>query len=136
MDAFCRFYKQFYVPVLSALGSDRHGLADRLCFVKYEDLTRNTESVVQNVAKFCRISLADFTKDRQWNAMPDYAASVAKDNVWQTALYGRGVSDESVGRHKNALSADDIRAIDRLCADFYRMFGYRPAEQAAGVAPG
>ena len=59
--------------------------------------------------------------------MPDYASSVSENNVWRTDLYGRGVSNERVGGHKDVLSADDIGMIDRLCADFYKIFGYRPA---------
>ncbi len=127
MEAFCRFFAQFYRPVFIALSADRHGLKGRLLFIKYEDLVGNTATVVQNLAKFCNISLADFRIDQQWRAMPDYAASVSENNVWRTDLYGRGVSNERVGGHKDVLSADDIGVIDRLCADFYKIFGYRPA---------
>ena len=45
IEAFCRFFNQFYQPVFSALSADRHGLKGRLLFIKYEDLVGNTETV-------------------------------------------------------------------------------------------
>lgn len=131
----CAFYKSYYAPVLAAPPALKQHLNGRVLFSKYEHLLTRPGETAQEIAAFCDISLAGFDPESDWSSRIDYAAAAPDPGPWGTLHYGRGLSTEPIGRYRERLSAAQVAEIDRHCADIYRIFGYRPADEAAADTP-
>ena len=129
----CASYRQFYTPVLLALEKDRGGLGERVCFTTYESLIADTDRTVERLAQFCGIPLSpgSIGGTGSWRSKVD----LEKDELlghprWSayvTDLSGGPISEASVGRYREILSAAEAEQIDRLCSDLRRAFGYQAA---------
>lgn len=116
MARLARYYKTYYAASLQAPGS-----RDRIVVVKYEDLERQPERVAQALSDhFClALDLTTLPADDFDRSDRDaYAAA-----FW-TKLRTEAPSPQGIGRYRSALSADEIAAIERHCADFNRIFRY------------
>jgi sulfotransferase family protein len=109
--------KTYYAPILTS------GLSNgRIAFVRYENLITRTERTVAEMADFCGISLGNYDPDREWT----YAFPPTHKTPFHTDLMGKPLSNDSIGRHRAVLTADEIGQIDRHCAELYAKFGYSP----------
>jgi len=133
IDRLCASYRQFYAPVLQALEKDRSGLGKRVCFTTYESLISDTDRTVERLAQFCRISLSPegIGKEGGWRSKVDREKDELLNHprwsAYVTDLSGGPISQASVGRYREVLSAAEAEEIDRLCADLRRTFGYTPS---------
>lgn len=125
----CNHLKSYYAPLVQATQRPGLNLRERLLYVRYENLIANPVETIDRLAAFCGVSLDDFDANAAWNTAIDFNAmhNDAALGAWSTALYGKGLSDESIGRHREVLTDGECAEVDRLCGDYNRMFGYTVA---------
>jgi protein-tyrosine sulfotransferase len=106
--------------------------SDRLRFVRYEDLVSRPQEVVAGLATWAGLDLSGFDPANAWaHSLRDYQADRAAGSAYVTELFGKGVSDERIGRHRRVLRADDVRVIERVCQSLMAAFGYAPQDATA-----
>ena len=129
IQALCGSYRQFYVPLLSAIQGDQTELRKRSFFVSYESLIGDTERTIARLSEFCQLPLSTPPggEEVNWRSKVD-GDELAGDPHWSayvTELSGGPISAASIGRFREVLSEAEVEEIDRRCADLSRAFGYR-----------
>lgn len=99
--------------------------SDRLRFVRYEDMASAPREVVGGLADWAGLDLSGFDPANAWaHSLRDFEADRAAGSAYVTELFGKGVSDQRIGRHAAMLSPADRRHVETICAPLMTAFGY------------
>ncbi|MEQ8953148.1 MAG: hypothetical protein RL120_03375, partial [Gammaproteobacteria bacterium] len=120
MTAMCNYVKAFYGPVLAV---DNKVFQESVGAVTYENLVRNPDGVLDELRRFTGMDLQiDLTR---LNAdAPAGEESLPRYQPWITTLYGKALSDQSIGAYKKVLSDAEEKVIVGEMADYMKKFGY------------
>ncbi|MCC6981862.1 MAG: sulfotransferase [Bauldia sp.] len=126
-----KVYVASYLPVLRAIRFRRE-LAERVHFMKYEDLVSAPSATMAAVWRHCRIApgsgnLEELARKSDPERDETAARNLASSKHWRaylTELTSKAISRSSVGSHATALSASEAAAIDWRCRSIRRRFGY------------
>lgn len=126
IPAIASHYLSFYGP---ALKHDAPSYRKALMVLRYEDLVQSPEETVQKLREFTGLPLAalDFNRDPDPGKV-DYRAETDYQAAWNTSLYGKKISISQVGGHKEVLSQEQIRQVEKHCRKFFETFGYHPGQ--------
>jgi protein-tyrosine sulfotransferase len=118
-------YLSFYTPVVN---NRNNSFRERAMVVRYEDLVgERNEEVIEGLKEFTGLKFdfgATEDLDDAVRQKLDELRSTDRFKPWLTALTGRGVSSDSVGRHEEILSEDEIRRVEKYCGPFMQAFNY------------
>jgi hypothetical protein len=81
-------------------------------FLKYERLVGDPTSTIEILQHFLGIDLSGFNPHDE-NA--DLMQVRSDENPFHTELYGKAISDKSIGKYKDVLAGSDIEQIETLC---------------------
>ena len=126
-----KVYVGSYLPILRAIRF-RQALAERVHFVKYEDLVAGPSVAMAPVWSHCRITpgsgnLEDLAKKSDPERDEIAARNLANSKLWRafvTELTNKAISRSSVGSHAAVLSPAEAAAVDWRCRSIRRKFGY------------
>lgn len=124
LEALSKFYNAYYFRLLRG---DFAKLRPRLTVVRYEDLVSRTPQVIRDLAEFSGLHLGEFDPASAWQRTAQDYAALRRDphhGAWTTELYGKAVSDQSIGRFRDAFSRAEIKAVEDQCQDIMRLFRY------------
>ena len=112
-------YNRYYQPILEAC---RHQ-PERFLFVRYEDLVLRTEETVQRIGASTGLRLAAFDHNEDWPRV-NLDWETVRDLPSFTPFYGKKIDSSRVGRHREALSAEEVREIESICGELMTRFDY------------
>ena len=102
---------------------------DRLHFVRYEDLVSVPHEVVSRLSAWTGIDLSGFDPSHAWaNSLRDFEADRARGSAYVTDRFGKGISDQRVGRYRRVLRPADVRLVETICDVLMTAFRYRSQE--------
>jgi hypothetical protein len=123
----CDYYGSHYGPLLDSAAA----IGERLKFVRYEDFMRSPMGAVAEIGAFCGAryeleGVADFRPDHAASATFDKAARAGDpfSRAFWSDLYTQPLSDERIGRFREALSPAEIEETEARLAFIGRRFGY------------
>jgi len=127
MYALSNFFKRYYVEAF-----DRNSpIRDRTLFVRYEDVMMNVEKQCERMGEFCGLSFSrekiitmGEEKAGSANMNPETRQKDPYSGAFWSELYNKNLSSERIGRHKKVLTPDEIKQIEKYCADFNQIFKY------------
>jgi hypothetical protein len=120
----CAEYKRQYEGLLAG------DLGDRLCVVEYEKL------VAGDVSSLKRFGLSDIDQARLWETELKFGAK-AGGGPYITKLYGKPLSDSSVGRYRQVLDKPTQDLVMSLCGELCeRVRAHSRAPVTDGAQPG
>lgn len=126
----CEVYRSFCAPALEALRDDRNGFQERLCFVPYEALVKDTGHTIAQISTFggVPISLADICPHGTWRSRIETGNDLLSNHPhlgsYLTKLSGGPISDASIERYQQVLNESEAKVIYQQTADLRRVFGY------------
>lgn len=137
MRRYARYYRSFYRPAFNYRDT---GFRENLCVVKYEDLVLQTTSVLDQLQDFTKLKLGQFDPGDPWKrSRINYDALVSHEEHRPcfSELRGKPLSAARVGVYREALSPDELQAVERECADYLERFRYKapPAPTPEPAAP-
>lgn len=119
---FINFTNSFYAPLFNNY-SDFY--AEKILFVRYEDLVTNTQPTVKLLEEFTGLDLSYYRPDKDWSSvMFDYSDANSPVNAAVTPLYGKGISQSQMEAYKQQLSPKQVRKIERGCRALIDIFEY------------
>lgn len=117
MAKFVALFRSYYKP----LARDWDRLRERMLLVRYEDLVQDPDAALRLLAGFTGIELGSRHLAPNQGRVSKQFAKSGQRNVFVrgfvTPLYSETLQASRVGRHRERLSADEIRYIERHCAD-------------------
>lgn len=118
--------RSYYAPISRAVMDRTLRLGQRVRFVRYEDMIRDTDAVLRGLESFTGLSLAGFDRNAAWRNLEgaDSEASHALRQPWRTEFHGRGMSADSIGRWAEVLSLEEARQIEQHCRDMLERWRY------------
>lgn len=116
MAELSRFYKSYYAGPLQSPKT-----MGRVAVIRYEDVVSRPQEAIAALSRLLGIELGI---DRMPVDSFEGRNRDAYSSAFWTRLRTEPPSVDSVGRHRRSLSADEIAAIERHCADFNRAFPY------------
>ena len=81
-------------------------------YLKYERLVSDPTPTIETLQNFLGIDLSEFNPHAE-NA--DLERVRSSENPFHTELYGKAISNKSIGKYKNVLSGSDVEQIEILC---------------------
>ena len=124
-----RQYSGFYNSCYGSLGDK--ALRTKVMFVKYEALTANPMPVIDRIREFTGIRIDGFDPNHDW-AMDAATRENFKPGIFdefRTDLFGKGITDKRVARYKSDLTDEEIRVIEKECANIMKFFKYEFSRQ-------
>ncbi|PPT06761.1 hypothetical protein CKA32_005188 [Geitlerinema sp. FC II] len=123
MAGLAQFYNAYYRPCQRCRDTE---FWNRTRYVQYEGLVRHPQAAIAQLEAFTGLSLKDFDPDRTWNrSRLDFDRLPERYRPWwSTPLYGKALSANSIGRYREVLTEQQIRDIERECADIFELGGY------------
>ena len=91
---------------------------ERKCTIRYEDLTRTPSSVIESVMDFVGVDFESQQIEASSRNSYDDGAEDAHSRLQKP------ISDASVGRWKDEMSAEDVQAFQRHAREVLRKFDY------------
>ena len=117
-----RHFLSFYATVLNPAHA---ALANNLLFVRYEDLVRQPQTVLERLREFTGLSLGEIDPDSDFDTgAVDYEHATKAWSDFITDLYGKAISPRKVGRYRADLQPPAIETIERQCASFAKRYDY------------
>lgn len=100
--------------------------ADRILFVKYEDVVQNTTDVLAALSEFTGMSFDNYNPAAPWKSKIDYAARFSSPNLfaYATPLYGSPLSAERIGSFKSVFDDEEQKQFQSLDIKNFHRFGY------------
>ncbi len=103
----------------------REARPERIHFVRYEDLVTAPVDTVRRVADFLGISSEGIDPSAEWNFGQVDPDAMRGRPSW-SGLYGKPITSERIGRHREVLTPEQIATIKADTADLGALFGYGP----------
>ncbi len=118
VTAAAHYFNAVYAPVLEAYDKKEFFSSSTL-LVRYEDLCNTPQEVANQIAIHCGLDLGSYDPNCDWSRN-----LISDTTEWSTPLWGKRVSQESIGKHQQVLSIAEIETITNICAPFLERFGY------------
>lgn len=117
----------YYLPSMTF----RHpGFQKQVLFVRYEDLVQQPDTQVERIRAFTGLALQDYDPANLWaGGGRDFSGDRSSGDPYINELYGKGMSAGRVGRHREMLAREEIRAIETECAPLFSTFGYEMSSE-------
>lgn len=105
------FYMSYYARLLKEKDNIQN-----LKFIRYESLITDTQNQVAEIAGFTGLDLSAYNPQAAWTRT-EVDLSDKNPNVSEciTDLYGKGISSDSLGKHKDILSPKEAVAVLKIC---------------------
>lgn len=110
IDTICREYNAVYEYVLSL----ENEMVKRVKLVRYEQLVEGMH--LKELSDF--IGVNDIDVDHLWQRSIKMGERKSHSE-WMSPLYGKKMSNESVGRHSTVLGHKEIDRVDKACGTTY-----------------
>ncbi|KJV05229.1 sulfotransferase family protein, partial [Methylocucumis oryzae] len=98
-------------------------LPERLHVIYYEDMVLKSEQTLHRLSMLTGLQL-QFNPAEPWGRVSEYAGLDTTPS--RSDLYGKPIQTSQVGRYRHDLSADEIRVVEKICAQMMHCFGYKP----------
>ncbi len=120
----CAHIQSFYSPTITTLNRNK-AFSNRTYFIRYEDLVLTPDVCLEKLAGFTGLQLNTVTSGQEYDSnLVDFDKQESHYTSWSTALTGKPISPESLGRHKKELTDQEIRTIEEECNGLMKAFGY------------
>lgn len=118
--SFAQAYNSYYAPISNLADKS---IYRRMLTLRYEDMVGNPGESFERLAGFTGLDIAGFAENPVWRneLRQNTTAAVA---LWRGPLWGKPVSASRVGCWRDALTADEISAVEEVCAPYLAGFGY------------
>lgn len=116
----CEQIRSFYAPILT---HPDPGFRHAVLVIRYEDLVRHPDDMRARLQPFTGMTLDGEVADEPAELRAARAAQ-PRYQPWVTAHDGRAITEASIGRHAQVLTAAEIRAIEQHCRDLFDLFQY------------
>lgn len=126
-DKLAARYNWYYAPVIEI--SDPAFIGRRI-IVRLEDLVQDTDSVIDELAEFTALPLGAFDRLATWRTLVDFNDKRLMQEPYHSELRGRPLTAVRIGQFAQSLTAEDIAAIEKVCAPIMHAFGYAPTRPA------
>lgn len=122
MRILSQHFKSFYMPVLR--NSDPE-LGKKCIFLRYEDLVQSPGPVLERLRKFTGLSLDGFDSDSDpGTGKVNFDAADPYRSAWVSKLYGKKISSDRIGTHKDVLTSAEVDIIEQSCQGMMTRFKY------------
>ena len=119
-------FKNFYVACFNACSKDEI-LRKKVLVLRYESLVSQPDTELAKLRAFTGLALPEAGKHAPGKRTVKTGSS-ARQQPWRTELSGQAISASKVSNYRSKLSAEQIRQIEDLCQDIFRIFKYQPDE--------
>lgn len=96
----------------------------RRIVIRYEDIIKNTDSVVEELAAFTGLPLRGFDANAGWRTLVDFNDADLIKEPFHSVLRGKPLSASRIGRYADQLTRDDIAIVEHECAHMMKAYGY------------
>lgn len=118
----------FFLNMYGAVLGPRSGMPkDRLLWVRYEDLVKDTDQVLAALRRFTGLGLENLHTDLPMDTGElDFREPHAQARPWVTGHFGQAIASSRVGCYGDTLSPDQVRTVEARCQVFMQLFRYLP----------
>ena len=113
---FSRVYMRQYTPVLAA----REQYAERLHFIRYEDVVHDTAATIARIETLFGLDLSAYDPNAEWKNFANKDA-LAKMPA-HVKQYGSPLDSSRTGRFRDVLTDDEIKTVRRICTPMIDAF--------------
>ncbi len=115
-----RTYNSFYAPISNLADKATYR---RMLTLRYEDMVTDPDGTFGRLGAFTGLDIGGFAQNPVWRT--ELLQDATPETVlWRGPHWGKPVSAKRTGIWREALTGDEISAIEETCAPYLAGFGY------------